>query len=210
MHSHVEFNMAADPEAAKIVVETWGPKLKQLVMVPLDVTNTAEITPEVYKRMEGVKSTLGLTLCQLWKKAGANAKSAEVDGYISQPVQVHDAVASMFVWRPDIFEGRKLRVDVECDSAICSGQTVCDNYDRGMLQDKNTKNCFVAERMNVPKFWDITFESIIHASSKEKTRPVKPTKSAVKVKAKKVTAKKTKPVIKKAAQKQKQQKKATK
>jgi inosine-uridine nucleoside N-ribohydrolase len=28
MHSHVEFNMAADPEAAKIVVETWGPKLK--------------------------------------------------------------------------------------------------------------------------------------------------------------------------------------
>lgn len=27
-NSHTEFNMAADPEAAKIVIETWGPKLK--------------------------------------------------------------------------------------------------------------------------------------------------------------------------------------
>merc|ERR1712007_346676 len=40
-NSACEFNAATDPEAAKIVIESFGPRLRNLVMVPLDVTHTA-------------------------------------------------------------------------------------------------------------------------------------------------------------------------
>lgn len=61
-NSGVEFNMFADPEAAKIVIETWGQKLNKLVMVPLDVTETALTTKAIRQRMDKVKGTLALTI----------------------------------------------------------------------------------------------------------------------------------------------------
>ena len=58
--------MAADPEAAKIVIETWGPKLKKLVMIPLEVSQNVPITKEIKDKMERMSCSgnqLSLTMC---------------------------------------------------------------------------------------------------------------------------------------------------
>lgn len=64
-NSSTEFNIAADPDAAKIVIETWGSKLKQCVMVPLDVTTVALTTDLVRQRLRDIGSDLSLTITQL-------------------------------------------------------------------------------------------------------------------------------------------------
>jgi inosine-uridine nucleoside N-ribohydrolase len=61
-NSGVEFNMYADPDSAKIVIETWGTKLKKLVMVPLDVTETTLTKAAYMNRMKAIDSKLTLTL----------------------------------------------------------------------------------------------------------------------------------------------------
>lgn len=61
-NSGVEFNMLADPFAAKMVIETWGPKLNKLVMMPHDVTETASVTKELRMRVQEINSPLSLTI----------------------------------------------------------------------------------------------------------------------------------------------------
>jgi non-specific riboncleoside hydrolase len=64
-NSSTEFNIAADPDAAKIVIESWGAKLKKLVMVPLDVTFSALTTNLIRQRIKAIGSTLSKTVDEL-------------------------------------------------------------------------------------------------------------------------------------------------
>jgi purine nucleosidase len=70
---------------------------------------------------------------------------------------IHDACAIMWVWLPGLFEGRKLRVDVETGSGICFGSTVVDLFGRSGREP----NVFVCEQINdFDKFWNTLFDSI--------------------------------------------------
>ena len=47
-------------------------------------------------------------------------------GFDSPPL--HDPVAVAAVLEPDLLKTRPMRVDVECDSPLTRGETVCDFY----------------------------------------------------------------------------------
>jgi len=115
--------------------------------------------------------------------------------------ETHDACAVLYIWRPDLFEGRKMRVDVETASTFCYGTTCCDIYGRS----KNEVNLYVCEKTNVPEFW----ENVIEAVQIRSAVPDKKT-SKGKGKAKAVEKKTVKKVTKKTIRKAPSPKASTK
>lgn len=149
-----EFNILVDPEAASFV---FNESNVEIYMVPLDVTDTAEAVPWVMDRIEAVGSyfcKLVLSWLKFAKKTTGKRKKR-----LGPPL--HDVCAAAFLINPDLFEHRLMRVDVETNSPLCTGQTICDFYG---YSDKR-KNVDVALKMDLEKFWEMVIESISKANS---------------------------------------------
>ena len=131
-----EFNIYADPAAARIVFDAdW-----QVIMVGLDLTLQATANGPVVERLGrlGVLAhELILPLATFW--AGANSRNG--DGQA-----VHDVCAVAHVARPDLFASRPARVRVETTGEFTSGMTVVDF-------DSPFPNAIVPVTLDVPGFW---------------------------------------------------------
>jgi inosine-uridine nucleoside N-ribohydrolase len=112
-----EFNIYVDPEAARTVFRSGLP----ITMVGLDVTRRASAGPEEVRRLR----TLG--------RVGEVAAEfvtffpetyRRTYGFNAPPI--HDAVAVAAVVEPGIMETRPMRVEIECESELTRGETVCD------------------------------------------------------------------------------------
>jgi inosine-uridine nucleoside N-ribohydrolase len=141
-----EFNIQLDPEAAAVVLSSGA----HVTMVPLDVTHTALVTPDVLVRIRdgpaGSSSTrFRRVVAELLIYFASSYKT--VFGFDSPPL--HDPCAVLCALAPQLFELRHMRVDVETVSPLSYGQTVCDVLDQSRL----APNVRVALRMDVPEFW---------------------------------------------------------
>ncbi|MET4782355.1 nucleoside hydrolase [Glaciihabitans sp. UYNi722] len=131
-----EFNIYADPEAARIVFDAdW-----QVVMVGLDLTLQAQANGPVVERL----ATLGtladeliLPLATYW----VDTTNADWDGQA-----VHDVCAVAYVARPDLFASRPALVRVETRGEFTSGETVVDF-------DAPFPNAVVPVELDVAGFW---------------------------------------------------------
>eukprot|EP00128_Syssomonas_multiformis_P009548 Colp12_sorted_trinity150504_noHs@34163 len=150
-----EFNIMCDPEAASIVFESGV----TVVMVPLEVTHTALVTPQVLERIRNIGSgafpTLVIDLLLFFKET-----YERVFGFKSGP-PLHDPLAVAYVIAPHLFETKFLRVDVECGSSLCFGQTVCDVWGDSKLP----RNVHVTTRVDVPAFWDLMIAALTKAEA---------------------------------------------
>jgi purine nucleosidase len=131
-----EFNIFADPEAARIVFDAdW-----QVVMVGLDLTLQAQANGSVVERL-GQLGTLAreliLPLATFW----VDANNSDWDGQA-----VHDVCAVAHVVRPDLFASRPARVQVETKGEFTGGMTVVDF-------DSPSPNAIVPVTLDVPGFW---------------------------------------------------------
>jgi inosine-uridine nucleoside N-ribohydrolase len=114
-----EFNVYVDPEAARAVFESGLP----VTMVSLDVTHKAALGPEEVRRLRTL-GQVGEVVAELVTFfAGTYEK---VFGFAAPPV--HDAVAVAAAVEPGILKIRPMRVEVECQSELTRGETVCDLY----------------------------------------------------------------------------------
>lgn len=131
-----EFNIHADPEAAKIVFDhDWQP-----TMVCLDLTLQAQANGAViarFAKLGALADDLIVPLATFW----ADPDDQEWDGQA-----VHDVCAVAFVARPDLFEGRLARVNVETKGEFTAGMTVVDFK-------SPHPNAFVPTKLDVPGFW---------------------------------------------------------
>ncbi|KIZ05560.1 purine nucleosidase [Monoraphidium neglectum] len=147
----MEFNIQTDPEAAKVVFEAGLP----LTMVPIEVTHTALVTPEVLGRLltsrPGISKFKVLIEQLLTFFAGTYR---EVFKFTDPPL--HDPCAVAYVADPSIFEVEEMRVDIETASPLSAGQTVCDVWH----QTGRPKNCRVARSMDVNAFWGIMIDAL--------------------------------------------------
>ena len=134
-----EFNIQCDPEAAHIVFEAG---LKSLVMVPLEVTHTVLVTPEI--RGSFKRSRFLLLLDELMHFFEESYK--KVFGFEHPPL--HDPVAVFYVMGPHYFKTKRMRVDIDCGQ-LCAGTTVCDHY--GMSGKE--PNVTVCTEVDVEAFW---------------------------------------------------------
>jgi len=147
-----EFNILCDPEAAAIVL---GSGIK-LVMIPLEVTHTALITPAVLAKITSMGSTFGTMITQLLTFFKGTYKRV----FDMDDPPLHDPCAVAWVVCPDIFETTLMRVDVECGSPLSRGQTVCDVWG----YSSSTKNVHVAKHMDNAKFWALMHAALAKAN----------------------------------------------
>ncbi len=122
-----EFNIFADPEAAKIVFQSKLP----IVMVGLDVGLKALVYPEDSEQLKNLNET-GKMIYQLFKRyRGGSMKTG---------LKMYDSCAIAYLLKPEMFEVVHTFVDVEINGAMTSGCTVVDM--KGYLgKESNAKVC---------------------------------------------------------------------
>ncbi|MBG6107303.1 nucleoside hydrolase [Frigoribacterium sp. CG_9.8] len=136
-----EFNIYADPEAARVVFDAdW-----QVVMIGLDLTLQALATGAVVERLGRLGALAHefiLPLATFWARANqSGASTSEWDGQA-----VHDVCAVAHVVRPDLFSSRPARVQVETTGEFTRGMTVVDF-------DSASPNAIVPVMLDVAGFW---------------------------------------------------------
>jgi purine nucleosidase len=113
-----EFNIYADPHAAKIVFEA-GVKL---TMLGLDVTHQVLVTPERLRAIEQIDTRVGravsglLRFYNIYDQTRRNRPGAPL----------HDPCVVAYLVRPELFAGRDCHVAVETTGEHTLGRTVVD------------------------------------------------------------------------------------
>ncbi|HWD60264.1 MAG TPA: nucleoside hydrolase [Stellaceae bacterium] len=105
-----EFNIHADPHAARVVFESGLP----ITVVPLDVTHEVRSTPERIARIRALGTPVAAAVAELLLPSG------------SQPSALHDPCVIAFLLAPELFAGSRVNVAVECESPLTLGMTVVD------------------------------------------------------------------------------------
>jgi purine nucleosidase len=113
-----EFNFFVDPEAAARVFSSGV----EITMIPLDCTHQALITDERLEVLRAAGTPIGKAFYHLleFNKRFDRAKY----GWPGGPL--HDATATAYLLAPEIFSGRKVRVEIECASPLTLGMSVVD------------------------------------------------------------------------------------
>lgn len=124
--SHAEFNMYADPHAAKIVFDSGVP----IVMVGLDVTTKALLTFDNLDKLKDL-GTAGEMLNALFTRYGDSSSMAGV--------AMHDVCTLYYLLQPDRVETVDYFVDVQTDGPAM-GATVCDTR-RAYHESTNASVC---------------------------------------------------------------------
>ena len=142
-----EFNVWADPEAARRVFESG----LDVTMVGLDVTHKALVLPEHSERLRAAGAT-GRLVAELLDYFGGYHR--EVYGFPGPPV--HDAVAVAHVIDPGLLWTLPRHVAVECGSELCRGRTVVDLWRRTGRQP----NAHVAVELDAQRFAELVIERV--------------------------------------------------
>jgi purine nucleosidase len=143
-----EFNIRADPEAARVVMRAgWD-----VVMVGLDVTHQALATPDVVARIAGVGTAPARFVVELLEFFGRSYR--ETMGFAHPPV--HDPCALAYVIDPSVLTVRRAPVDVELAGELTTGMTVADL--RGPAPEGGRTS--VAVGLDRERFWDLVVDAL--------------------------------------------------
>jgi len=146
--STAEFNIWADPEAAKIV---FASKVK-IVMNGLDVTHSTGLyrddVNELLKSKGKVSNMCGEVLNFYFN--GDHVKEGTF-------TPIHDASAIMYLIHPELFSHRYMPVAVDCSESLNRGMTVGDNREWIKYDETNPK---VLMGVDTVKFRELLLDSI--------------------------------------------------
>ncbi|MGB9790380.1 MAG: nucleoside hydrolase [Thermotoga caldifontis] len=142
-----EFNIFADPEAARIVFSSGVP----IVMVPLDLTHQVIATEREADVLRGLGERFQIMADLLMFFKSTYKRVFNIDGAI-----LHDPCTIMYLLHPEIFESQDYYVDVETKGELTYGQTVVDVW-RTTGKRANAKVLLKVDR---EKFFQIFFEQL--------------------------------------------------
>lgn len=143
-----EFNIFADPEAARVVFTAGAP----LVMMGLDLTHQTVCTPDIITRMEKAGGPAG----KLFSDMMNFTLKTQHDNYGLAGGPVHDATCVAYLINPDAFNVQPMFVEIDVNSGPCYGRTVCDAL--GVLgKPANTK---VGITLDTAWFWDLVEDCV--------------------------------------------------
>ncbi len=113
-----EFNIYVDPEAADIVFKSGAP----IVVMSLDITHKALVTHDRVAAIKSIGSHVGDTVAS-WV---GFFERFDREKYGSLGAPMHDPTTIAYLIRPDLFTGRHINVEIECQSDLTRGMTVAD------------------------------------------------------------------------------------
>ena len=113
-----EFNIHADPHAARIVLESGA----RLTMLGLDVTHKAITTPERLDAIRGIGTPAAAAAAAIL----TFYDRADIERYGARGGPLHDPCVIAYLLRPALFSGKECHVTVETESELTMGQTVAD------------------------------------------------------------------------------------
>ncbi|WP_374299137.1 nucleoside hydrolase [Paracoccus sp. (in: a-proteobacteria)] len=113
-----EFNIYVDPEAAAAVFASGVP----LVVMPLDVTHDALTSRDWIDGMRELPGRCGPAVAS-WTDFFERFDKAK---YGSEGAPLHDPCTIAWLLRPDLFQGRRINVEIETEGRFSTGMTVAD------------------------------------------------------------------------------------
>ncbi|MCC0023176.1 MAG: nucleoside hydrolase [Hyphomicrobiaceae bacterium] len=123
-----EFNIYVDPEAADIVFHSG----LDIVVLPLDVTHQALATLPRLEAIEAIGNRSGDTVAGMLHFS----ERFDIEKYGWQGAPLHDPTVIAYLLKPDLFNGRKINIEIETQSDLTRGMTVAD-YWQITSRDKN-------------------------------------------------------------------------
>ena len=108
-----EFNVATDPEAAKIVFDSGLP----LVMAGLDVGWKALVLPEDSAKLPSLGEVGRMAYCLFQKYRGGSMKTG---------LKMYDSCAIAYLLEPSMYQMEEATVDIELAGSMTAGCTVVD------------------------------------------------------------------------------------
>ncbi len=103
-----EFNVHADPDAAKVLLDSGVP----LTLLPLDLTRQVRLTRTRLARLRQVDTAAARALAVLFSD--------------DDDAPLHDPCVIAHLLQPGLFTGQRINVDVETSSPLTLGMTVVD------------------------------------------------------------------------------------
>ncbi|MBL4721735.1 MAG: nucleoside hydrolase [Alphaproteobacteria bacterium] len=143
-----EFNIAVDPHAARIVVESGV----DLVMFGLDVTHQVITTPARLAAIRAIQTPVGQAASGML--TFYDRDNPERYGASGSPL--HDPCVIAWLLKPELFRGRRAHVAVETDSALTMGRTVVDWW--GVTE--NSANATVMDRVDANGFYELLLDRL--------------------------------------------------
>ncbi len=133
-----EFNVHADPEAARVLLDSGVP----LTLLPLDLTHQVRLTPARMDRLRRIDTAAARAVAALYSDAA--------DG------PLHDPCVVAHLLRPGLFAGRRISVAVETSSPLTLGMTVADWF--GVTG--RPANAMWLNQADADGFFDLLFERL--------------------------------------------------
>ena len=113
-----EFNIYVDPEAAAIVFAAGAP----ITVVPLDATHKALVTAERNAAFREMGNGAG-PIVAAWTDF---FERFDKEKYGADGAPLHDPCVIAWLLAPDLFAGREINVEIECEGRWTRGMTVAD------------------------------------------------------------------------------------
>jgi inosine-uridine nucleoside N-ribohydrolase len=118
------FNIFADPEAAKIVVNSGVPRI---TMIGTDVTTRVQFIPEDFDHLESSGTSFGHLASQL---GGFRIRRFPIDQNTTPKVGFNDLSTTVAVVNPSLFKFEAMKVDIETRGELTTGMTVANRRNR--------------------------------------------------------------------------------
>jgi purine nucleosidase len=144
-----EFNFYVDPEAAAHVFASGA----AITMIPLDCTHRALITDDRLEILRAAGTPVGTAFYHLleWNKRFDRAKY----GWPGGPL--HDPTVTAYLLSPELFSGRNVRVDIECQSPLTVGASVVDWWS----VTGKAANALVLRTIDAEGYFHLIFERLL-------------------------------------------------
>ncbi|WP_171129890.1 MULTISPECIES: nucleoside hydrolase [unclassified Ruegeria] len=113
-----EFNIYVDPQAADIVFKSGA----DIVVMPLDVTHEALVTPHRNDAFRALDSKVGHAVAEMTDFF----ERFDKEKYGSDGAPLHDPCVTAYLIQPELFSGRFVNVQIETTSPLTMGMTVAD------------------------------------------------------------------------------------
>lgn len=149
-----EFNIWADPEAAKKVFESGLP----LVVMGLDITHQAVATKDVMERIQQIDNQVAATVGELLTFFASAYK--EHFGFDGPPV--HDVLTVAYCVAPELFKTVDVNIVIETKGEYTAGTTLVDLH--GVTGRK--VNVTYGLTLDVEGFWELMINALQSYSMK--------------------------------------------